>query len=310
MWAYVDYLDQMEHKLKIENPINILVQRRGAIGDVIMTTGVVRELKRMYGTDANIDVATDCFEVYRNNPHVRDIIAVNGADARRYEVFINLDDAYEINPVNHYVDSYFYRAFGKTTLNRSVELFTSVEDQRQVDQDLKDIGANFIVVHMRNWHWGAKNIALDVWFDVYAKLFEQTADLHIVCVGGNTDHYVDHPLFFDARDRYNSQQLKYLCDHAHAFVGIDSGPMQCAAASSTHIVALLTHLRPERIVPHRRSDTNWNATAIQTLEDCAGCNDRQARPVRQIVCEKGNYPCTNNFDAEAIATAILNTLKE
>lgn len=296
--------------MKIEQPINILVQRRGAIGDVIMTTGVVRELKRRYGEDAGIDVATDCMEVYRNNPHVRNLIPMAAVEAGRYDVYINLDDAYEINPVNHYVDSYFYRAFGSTNFNRSVELFPDTTDTVLVDQDLQDFGTKFIVVHMRNWHWGAKNISLEVWYDVFAQLFTARTDFRIVTVGGSTDHTLEHPLFFDARDRYNSQQLKYLCDHARAFVGIDSAPMQCAAASSTHIVALLTHLRPERIVPHRRQDHMWRATAIPTLEDCHGCNDHQARPIRQIVCEKGNYPCTNNFDTKQITTAILTQLGE
>lgn len=295
--------------MKIEQPINILVRRRAAIGDVIMSTGVVRELKKKYGNSANIDVATDALEVYRNNPHVRGLIPVDAADPSKYDVYINLDDAYELNPENHYVDSYFHRAFGTTNLDKHVELFPDSEDKDNVEQDMQDIGKHFIVVHMRNWHWGAKNISLDIWYEVFAKLFTERTDFKIVTVGGGTDYTLDHPLFFDARDRYNSQQLKHLCDHAACFVGIDSGPMQCAAASSTHIVALLTHLLPARIVPHRRMDINWHATAIQTQEDCAGCNDRQVRPIRQVACEKGNYPCTSNFDTDLIAETILKQLE-
>ena len=63
------------------------------------------------------------------------------------------------------------------------------------------------------------------------------------------------------------------------------------------------------IVPYRKMDINWNSTAIQTQEDCAGCNDLQTIPVRQIVCQKGNTPCTNNFDTDAIADAVLRTLE-
>jgi hypothetical protein len=98
--------------MKIENPVSILVRRRAAIGDVVMATGVVRELKNRYGKSSAIDVATDNFEVFRNNPHIRNIIPADAADPGLYSVYINLDDAYEINPENHYVDSYFYRAFG------------------------------------------------------------------------------------------------------------------------------------------------------------------------------------------------------
>jgi ADP-heptose:LPS heptosyltransferase len=294
--------------MNLERPINILVQRRAAIGDVIMSTGVVRELKRLYGNTAEIDIATDFMEVYRNNPHIRNIIPVQAADPSKYDVYINLDDAYEYNPTEHYVKNYFYRAFADTTKNMSVELFPSDEDKRIVDQDREEIGEKFIVVHMRNWHWTAKNITLDVWMDVFAQLFEKTVDFKIVCVGGATDHFVDHPLFFDARNRYNSQQLKYLCDHACTFVGIDSGPFQCAAASDTHIIALLTHLDPGCIMPHRRYELGYNSTAITTNEDCRGCNRDQVRPVSQLICKKGNTPCNNNFDTKLIADAILRQL--
>ena len=295
-------------QLKIDATINILVQRRAAIGDVIMSTGVVRELKRRYGDNANIDVATDCLEVYRNNPHVRGIIPVQAADPSKYDVYINLDDAYEKNPDAHYVESYFYRAFADPTKNMAVELFPSAEDCSMVDADLTEIGDRFIVVHMRNWHWPAKNIEFGVWMDVFAHLFAERTDFKVVCVGGSTDHALEHPLFFDARDRYNSQQIKYLCDHARCFVGIDSGPFQCAAASSTHIIGLLTHLDPDCIMPHRKYELGYNSTAIPTEEDCRGCNRDQQRPVRQLICKKGNTPCNANFDIDVIANAILKQL--
>lgn len=296
--------------MTIERPINILVQRRAAIGDVIMTTGVVRELKRLYGNNANIDVATDFAEPYRNNPHIRNIFPVDQVpDVKdRWELYYNLDNAYEYNPTKHYVDNYFYRVFGATNLNMSVELFPSADDRAVVDADLVELGDRFIVVHMRNWHWPAKNISMDVWLDVFGRLFEERADFRVVCVGGSTDYFVDHPLFLDRRSTYNSQQQKYLCDHARAFVGIDSGPFQCAAASSTHIIALLTHLAPECIIPHRKYELGYNSTVIVTEEDCRGCNRDQQRPVSQLVCKKGNTPCNNNFNTEKITEAILKQL--
>ena len=298
--------------MKLEKPINILVRRRAAIGDTIMSTGVVRELTKRYN-HCNIDIATEFIEVYRNNPHIRNIyLAHTMPDPATYDVYINLDDAYELNPTQHYVDSMFYRAFGDSfrTLNQAVELFPSPEDRELVDQDIAGFGSQFIVVHMRQWHWASKNISLDVWFDVFGQLFEQRTDFTIVCVGGETDFAVqDHPLIFDARGRYNSQQIKHLCDSARAFVGIDSGPFQCAAASDTHIIALLTHLRPECILPYRKREMGNNCTAIQTTEDCAGCNDDQVRPVRQLICKKQTFPCANNFDSTRIARAILGRLQ-
>lgn len=297
--------------MKIEQPINILVQRRGAIGDVIMTTGVVRELKRRYGNDAMIDIATDFSEPYRNNPHIRNIFPVDQIPDvnNRWDIYYNLDDAYELNPTEHYVANYFYRVFADVTKNMSVELFPTDEDKAIVDQCICDeIGDKFIVVHLRNWHWTAKNISMDIWLDVFAQLFEARTDFKVVTVGGTTDHFVDHPLFVDVRGKFNSQQIKHLCDNAECFVGIDSGPLQCAAASKTHIITLLTHLAPECIIPHRKYEAGYNSTAIETLEDCRGCNKDQQRPIRQLVCKKGNTPCNNNFDTTAIAQSILKQL--
>ena len=114
--------------MNIERPQQILVRRRAALGDVIMSTGVVRELKCRYHCE--IDIATEFPNVYDNNPHVRAIYHTNAMpDPTKYDLYINLDDAYEHNPLNHYLDSYFYRAFGTSAVdNKSVELFHSDHD--------------------------------------------------------------------------------------------------------------------------------------------------------------------------------------
>ena len=297
--------------MKLERPHNILVLRRAAIGDVIMITGVIRELKKRYGSNANIDIATEQIGVFRNNPHVRNVIHINsGISIDQYDIYFNLDDCYENNPLEHYVDNYFYQVLGTTDMDKSTELFPSDEDKTTIlNLQYTNQLDKYIVVHMRNWHWSAKNISMDVWFDVYAKLFEQRTDFKVVCVGGPTDfHITDHPLFVDARTQYNDQQLKHLCDGAACFIGIDSGPYWAASASSTHMVTLLTHLHPERILPHRNLELGYNCTVIQTQEDCRGCADIQHRPVQELVCGKGNTPCNGNFDTQRSADAILAQL--
>ena len=179
--------------MKLEKSINILLQRRAAIGDVVMTTGVVRELKARYGSNANIDVATDFAGIYRNNPHIRNVFPVDQIPAvnNRYDVYINLDDAYELNPTEHYVDNYFYRAFGQLGLDQSTELFPTEEDSTKVlNFAYQNELDSYIVIHMRNWHWTAKNINADIWFEVFAQLFETRTDFKIVTVGGETDLFI------------------------------------------------------------------------------------------------------------------------
>ena len=220
--------------MKIEKPIEILVRRRAALGDVIYTTGAVRELKKRYGDTANITVWTEYPAVFRNNPYIKQVVSTNDElPIPAYDIYYNLDDCYEYNPANHYVDSYFHRMFGNdVNVQHHTELFPNEKDCKEVDADLDFIGDKFIAVHMRQWHWELKNIKTEVWADIFAKLFEHTVDYKIVFVGGDTDGAMDHPLMINACGRYNPQELKYLLDHAACFVGIDSGPYAIATASS------------------------------------------------------------------------------
>jgi ADP-heptose:LPS heptosyltransferase len=294
--------------VKIETPVTILVKRRAALGDVVMSTGVVRELHRRYEGNCAITVETEFPLVYKNNPYIAELRNWGEVNSADYEIVINLDDSYELNPDNHFVDSMFYRAFGSNNLNRAVDLHPDDNDRDIVDADLNQIAGPFFAVHMRQWHWPLKNIDVDVWADIFARVFEQRTDVKIVTVGGPTDYSLEHPLIFNANAKYTPQQLKYLLDHARCFVGIDSGPFQIAGASQTHVIGLLTHNPPKNIMPIRKLDPTWNWTAIQADIDCVGCNTKQQRPVRQVVCQHGDYRCNRLWDTKRIADTILKQL--
>ena len=295
--------------MKIERPITILVKRRAALGDVVMSTGVVRELYKKYDGKCRITVETEFPLVYKNNPYIVELRNWGECNPIDFDVVYNLDDAYELNPDNHFVSSMFARAFGPSlgNLNQQPDLHTDESDRLLVDNDLVGLG-KFFAIHMRHWHWPLKNIDLEIWCDILAKVFEKRTDVKIAVVGGPTDYCVEHPLLFDARARYTPQQLKYLLDHAECFVGIDSGPFQIAGASSTHVIGLLTHNPPEHIMPIRRMDPNWHNTAIQANINCVGCNVNQQRPVRQIECVHGDFRCTKLWDTQRIADTILEQL--
>jgi ADP-heptose:LPS heptosyltransferase len=295
--------------VKIETPTTILVKRRAALGDVVMTTGVVRELYKKHEGKCAITVETENLLVYKNNPYIVDLRNWGEANPAEYDVVYNLDDAYELNPENHFIDSMFYRVFGNNMpANRAPDLHPTDNDKEIVDADIREIGNPFFAVHMRKWHWALKNIDIEIWCDIFAKVFGQRTDHKIVTVGGYTDYSLDHPLIFNANARYTPQQLKYFLDRAKCFVGIDSGPFQIAGASETHIIGMLTHNPPEYIMPNRHLDPTWNWTAIQANIDCVGCNVKQMRPVRQIDCKHGDYRCNKMWDTQRIANEILKHL--
>jgi ADP-heptose:LPS heptosyltransferase len=109
--------------------------------------------------------------------------------------------------------------------------------------------------------------------------------------------------------RYNPQELKYLLDHAACFVGIDSGPYAVATASRAPIVSLLSHMLPSTIAPVRQNVLGYQNLVVQAELDCVGCYERQERPIRKIVCERGDYACNKTWDTDKIVAAITNYLK-
>jgi ADP-heptose:LPS heptosyltransferase len=294
--------------MKIETPTRILVKRRAALGDVVMSTGVVRELHRRHEGNCAITVETEYPLVYKNNPYIRDLRNWGECNTADYDIVYNLDDSYESNPDNHFVDSMFYRVFGANTRDHSVDLHPDDNDRAIVDADVQELAAPFFAIHMRNWAWPLKNIAIDTWGEIISAVFEQRTDHKVVTVGGPTDYTFDHPLFFNANARYTPQQLAYFLNSAKCFVGIDSGPFQIAGASDTHIIGLLTHNPPEYIMPERHLDRDWHHTAIQANVACVGCNVNQQRPVRQVVCQWGDYRCNRTWDTDRIAQKILAQL--
>jgi ADP-heptose:LPS heptosyltransferase len=295
--------------MKIETPTTILVRRRAALGDVVMSTGVVRELYRKHEGKCAITVETEFPLVYKNNPYIADLRNWGEVNRNDFDVVYDLDDAYEKNPANHFVHSMFYRVFGNNTLDHSVDLHADDNDRNIVDADLNEIDGPFIAVHMRRWHWELKNIDIDIWCDIFARIFEVRTDVKIVTVGGPTDYSLEHPLVINYNARYTPQQLAYFLNKAKCFVGIDSGPFNIAGASSTHIIGLLTHNPPEYIMPERKLDGAWNSTAIQASVECVGCNVNQQRPVRGIQCKYGDFRCNKSWDTERIAKTILGQLK-
>lgn len=296
--------------MKIDRPTTILVKRRAALGDVVMSTGVVRELHKSHSGNCRITVETEFPLVYKNNPYIEELRNWGECNPLDYDVVYNLDDAYEHNPDNHFVNSMFYRVFANnySNRNRAPDLHPDEQDKELVQKDIDLLETPFFAVHMRQWHWPLKNIDIDIWCDIFARVFSERTDIKIVTVGGPTDFSLEHPLIFNANARYTPQQLKYLLDHAKCFVGIDSGPFQIAGASKTHIIGLLTHNPPLNIMPIRCNDETWNWTAIQADIDCVGCNVKQQRPVRQVVCQYGDYRCNKLWDTEKISKEILRLL--
>jgi hypothetical protein len=83
--------------------------------------------------------------VFANNPHVNAVYDFKSTPASGWDVVYDLDDAYELNPAGHFVDTYYNRVFGLDHgLDQSMELYPTATEKAKVDEDLMYISSKFI----------------------------------------------------------------------------------------------------------------------------------------------------------------------
>lgn len=302
--------------LKIDKKTRILVDRRKAVGDVIMITPLLRELRKRYGADAFIQVVTEEVGILENNPQINAVVAPKDMKQEDpWDLYLNLNDAYESNVTSHYVDAYLYRAFGYgiDEIDRTTELVTTDEERENVEEALEEIGDNYIVVHMRRWAWENKNVAPETWILVMAWLEKMYPDVKIVSVGAQYDMRApsnEGSRFVDLNEQLSFGEIRHLISKAKLFIGGDSGPYHIAGTTDTPIVALLSHLAPEQILPWRDGEFGKNVHVVQSKVPCVGCYARQVPPVRALTCEnEEQWACAKRFEGAEITGVLDKILK-
>jgi ADP-heptose:LPS heptosyltransferase len=273
------------------HPSDIIVQRSGALGDVILITPVIRRLRRENPT-ATIAVVTGYPDVFRYNPHLLAAQSLNSDNA----LHINLDLAYERRPDLHIVQAYMLEAFGDTgkLLDLQQELFFT---QRQPSWSAQ----HYVAVHAAVAGWGNRTLPRDTWRKVVFGL--RRAGLWPVLVGSSRDTIPDCSVTtFHGTDII--AQAAFI-DRCEAFVGSDSGILHVAGATDTPIVAVMTCARPETRLPWRYGRRNWNCTAIVPDIACVGCLQRRPPPVTDEFCERGDNKCVEIVDPNEIIAAVL-----
>jgi ADP-heptose:LPS heptosyltransferase len=231
-----------------------------------------------------------------------------------WDLYINLNDAYEANITSHYIDAYLARAFGVIDgISKETSLAVTDEEVENVDEAIDQFGDNYVVVHMRRWAWENKNVDPNTWTMMFAWLEAKHPDVKIVSVGAQYElraptaqgtHYVD------LNEQLSMGEIKHLISRAKCFIGGDSGPYHVAGTTSTPIIALLSHLAPEQILPWRGGEFGKDVHVVQSAVPCVGCYARQTAPVRSLVCENPvQWACAKSFVVEDIfkeLDAILN----
>ena len=252
-----------------------------------------------------------------NNPDVNSVVKPNQMKKEDpWDVYINLNDAYEQNPLCNYIDCYFARAFGRPeqigNVDKTIRVHPTTAEVERVQKIINEkIKSRYIVVHMRRWAWENKNVDVNTWGNFFTLMNHHYPDVKIVSVGAQYDYRAtDIMNGVDLVDQLSIGDICTLMSKAECFVGGDSGPYHIASASVVPIVALLSHMRPSQILPWRGGVFGHNVTVVQSDVPCAGCYSRQTPPIRNLVCEaEEKWVCAKKFNPEAIFNAVKQYIK-
>lgn len=288
---------------------NILVIRQLALGDVLLTTPIIKQLYFDYSGDCNIDVLTLKPEALTNNPYVSEVFTPHNfhPENKFYQKTINLDLAYENYPNMHIIEAYAKCSHGSIAKikDTQVGIFTTTDDDKLVEEVLAAKNAPYLVIHMRRDTWPSRNLEESTWKAIVDGLLSHT-ELNIIQIGSNHEISFDYnPRLINLLGRFTIQQLKTLISKASFYLGIDSGTLHVAASTSTPIISIFTSAHHQFRKPLGRGE---DAIFIPITPDlaCYGCQVRMPPPITGVVCPEGDPyspPCKSAIPINAIINA-------
>lgn len=284
----------------------ILLNRMGALGDVILTTPIVRKLYQDRDGFCSITVRTYVPEVFRDNPYVDKLLT--GDDEFRpaeYDVVFNLDLAYERNPSCHILDAYGFHVFGNGSFSRHCELFTSQDSTLQADQLKERLSDGYMVIHMRRTVQSSRNLPESMWRELVRGLLA-TSSRSIVQIGmPNELAFGGDDRLIDMRGKLSIHELKQVIAGSHFYLGVDSAPFHVAATTDVNMAIFFTTAKAEYRQPFR---TSGSFQAFTPAIECYGCQEKMPFGSTQVVCARGDEECVNRFDAQSVLDSIRSLI--
>lgn len=265
----------------------ILVKRRGALGDVLLTTPIVR---RLHEEGWKVFVQTVCPEVFKNSPYVEKVIPWNQAIVpQHFKKIVNLDLCYERTPKKHIIDAYSRKVFGDEGTPKMLGIYPTEEDRKFAVRCLRPYTAQVFspaqpllaVLHMAT-SWENRTWSTQNWMEVAKGLSQD--NFWIVSVGENQDRFYASDNTIDlVGDNLSIQELYSIIDLASVFIGSDSGILHIAQTTSTPCIGIYTCAKAEY-----RATT---AFPIVPDLDCYGCLHDEVPPVTYCGCRRGDFAC-------------------
>lgn len=271
----------LRHK-KLDLPF--VIRRMGAIGDVLLTTPLIAEIKRQ-NPRSEIFVETAYPQLFKNNPNVKEAAHWEFNDARRWACVIDLDLSYE-NMVNTGIQDAYFKTANIIGKPAAPELYPDPETVKSVADSLGD--KQWVAVHVGPSTWKGKHWPFDRWEKVCRRLSDKGWRVLLVGTPGPS-----LPNYLDLRGQTDFQTLAAVMRCCKLFVGIDSFPIHVAQSQGTAVVGLFGATLPEFIL-------TGDYTAVCGDAPCAGERHRVAGKT-YVECDGA---CCQSISVEQVMEAI------
>lgn len=262
-----------EHWLKCRRfDYPIIIKRRMALGDVILSTALTRAIKECNPL-SDIYVETDFPEVFQNNPSVLEANkeVPNLPDA----LIIDLNGCYENTPMKHVLEVYESVAKEKVrglgTVEWRTEMFPGKKEIQWAQAMRSKIGGDKLcLIHGDQSHWNGKNVDSRVFDEVSGQLRRNGWKVAVVGSGRRAFGFGND---IDLSGQTSILQLAALCRTSDLFVGADSGPIHVAQSVGCPVVGLFGVTSSRFLLTH--GSKFWACEADPNIES-AGLRHRVA----------------------------------
>ena len=308
----------------MSEPLKILVIRLSSIGDIVLTTPVVRCLKKQLNAEVHFLTKQDFFCLLENNPYIQQLHAIeDGLEKLKILGFdwiidlhhnfrtsklkkalgvpsksfykLNIEKwlltTFKINrlPKKHIVDRYLETVAHLGVTNDKLGLDYFLAENEALPNEL-ELPEKYVALVIGGQH-ATKILPTDRLQEVCRKV-----NLPIVLVGGPEDRSSGEEIAQNQTEVINTcgdlsiNQSAYLIKHAQKVITHDTGMMHISAAFKKEIISIWGNTVPEfGMYPYLSSEQS-KILEVKNLS-CRPCSK-----IGYKKCPKGHFKCMNQID--------------
>jgi GT2 family glycosyltransferase/ADP-heptose:LPS heptosyltransferase len=266
------------------------IKRTGAIGDCILTTGIVRHVKeRNPMAEVVVYTKTKIPDIYHGTRTFDDLNVFNDYCDKVYD----LDLAYEMRPSKNRLASMAEVVFGKNYRAEDV-----LPEFKTVDETFKGIGLEDYIVINCPRSWASREIDKEVWDKIIDGLLKRYP---VVQLGIEKDTKpTPRDKFYNLCGWYNLDQSRTIISKAKCYVGIDSGLFCLTQTTRTKAVGIFSCNDPELNVFRPES-----SEIVIPASECKYCiNYKIKPPIEDMKCLKGDNECIKSITPDMVLNAV------